>query len=448
MCPTPDDPRRELQQAWNQVSKQLDRLGTDRALAELSLQLIRQLGNLREHQPALRRIAEAWDQDVALTLHASALLIEQAAGRAMDAPLLSEDSPSFWAATSLERCLRSAGLSREQRGALAASLGNALRMCGPARDAEAIEAFEQALATDPNHGSWWFDFGLLHKWRGRFQEGLQVTQKAHGLLGDQKSVLWNIAICATGSGEGQTASEAWRRIGVAAELDPKSSMPYVPGLPPLMVRVLSRGSGTETAASLPGQAVGFELLWVAPLSPCHGVVQSPAFRDAPIDYGDVVLWDGAPVASHIGGDGQTSPVFPILEILRRGTERRWSFVGLEREPGAADGLQAELPEGTRLFIQQERVQHHCEACARGEAHAHQDPPVQPRQGLVRGKVIVPAEQDLQLFQEAWERALRQRPMAAAMIGLYEALGHSKRAGQEHQAWAGIERKAARLRGGQ
>jgi hypothetical protein len=63
--------------------------------------------------------------------------------------------------------------------------------------------------------------------------------------------------------------------------------------------------------------------------------------------------------------------------------------------------------------------------------------------LARGKVIVQPTQDLEAFREAWEAALAARAASIALPSLYEALGDSKRAGQEHQAWRGIEGKALR-----
>jgi len=177
-------------------------------------------------------------------------------------------------------------------------------------------------------------------------------------------------------------------------------------------------------------------------------VQSPTFRDAPIDYGDLVLWDGAPVAAHKTLDQETVPVFPLLEILRRGDERRWPFIALEREPGSVRSLEADLPEGARLFVQKERVEHHCAACEAGEPHRHGDGDVTAATGsavatLVRGKLIVPRAQDLSELRSAWETAIGTRPLSIALPALYEELGDSKQAGQAHQAWRGIEGKALR-----
>jgi hypothetical protein len=63
--------------------------------------------------------------------------------------------------------------------------------------------------------------------------------------------------------------------------------------------------------------------------------------------------------------------------------------------------------------------------------------------LIRGKIIVQATQDLQEFRDAWESATRACGLSVSLPALYEQLGDSKRAGQEHQAWRGIEGKALR-----
>jgi len=245
----------------------------------------------------------------------------------------------------------------------------------------------------------------------------------------------------------------WEQLGVPARIDRSRGMPFVANLPPMLLRVLSRTPATDATSQLPDKTVGFELVWIAPLSPCHGVVQSPTFRDAPIDYGDLVLWDGAPVAAHQTSTGNAVPVFPLLEILRPGDERRWPFVALEREPGAVRSLEEALPEGVRVFIQQERVEHHCAACEAGEPHEHGaesvsgsaagSAPVPVPASLLRGKLIVPFGVNLTEFREAWKSAVKARAISIALPALYEAVGDPKQTGQEHQAWRGIEGKALR-----
>ncbi|MBW1832329.1 MAG: hypothetical protein JRJ10_11650, partial [Deltaproteobacteria bacterium] len=126
----------------------------------------------------------------------------------------------------------------------------------------------------------------------------------------------------------------------------------------------------------------------------------------------------------------------------------WAFVALEREPGALEGLEAALPGGTRVFVQAERLEHHWAACEAGEPHEHGEGGTAPvsvpgSAPLARGKVIVQRSQDLDEFRVAWEAAIGVRPVSMSLPGLYEELGDSKQAGQEHQAWRGIEGKAPR-----
>jgi hypothetical protein len=58
-------------------------------------------------------------------------------------------------------------------------------------------------------------------------------------------------------------------------------------------------------------------------------------------------------------------------------------------------------------------------------------------------VIVQPTQDLKAFREAWDAATGALPISISLPALYEELGEAKRAGQEHQAWRGIEGKALR-----
>jgi hypothetical protein len=439
----------DLTTAWQEILERRPLLRSDRKLAGLALGLIREMGNTAAHRDVLRELTSMWTEDWRLLLTAASMLVEQAGRRGMDEPPITDDGPAWWAAAGLRRAIDELGEAEQKdpeiAGNLYAMLGNALRICGPSRDEEAQQAFTCAIELDPDRGEWWYDAGLLDKWRGRFDEGYSANELARMHMGPERPVLWNLAICATAIGKAEEAVEAWQRLGVDARIDHGRDMPYVANLPPLLVRVLSRTPETDATSQLPHKAVGFELVWVAPLSPCHGVVQSPTFRDAPIDYGDLVLWDGAPVAAHETPEHGAVPVFPLLEILRHGGERRLPFVALEREPDAIANLETELPEGTRVFVQEERIHHVCAACDAGEPHEHHDSAVDATapEGLLRGKIIVPPLQKLPEFRDSWEQVIARRPVSIAIPLLYEQLKDAKRAGQEHQAWRGIEGKAIR-----
>lgn len=418
-------------------------LGRDRTLTLAWMELLEAVPFrstlVEEAQAALAGFAA----DRRVVVAACAALNAAAQLRPPDEPPREHDAASL-AAEAAERALAADGDApqddRETVAYLWINRANALRHLGGANDEQALQAYRHALELKADRGAWWFDLGVLHKWRGRYEQAFDCFSKARALRGDDRPTTWNLAICATALGRGAEAAVLWRALGMAAAVSEKGAMPHVPGLPPVQVRVPTRGQGTGARSQVPDRAVTFELLWVAPLSPCHGVVQTPPFREAPVDYGDVVLWDGAPVG--IGPDG--TPRFALLTRLRPGNERKFRFVGLQRNQGDVERLTDALPEGVRTFIHRERVEHLCPRCASGEpARDHRHEPAEEHR-IVYGTMVVRAEIDLADLRERYERAVREDGgVALALPGLYESLGDSKKAGQQHQAWRGIERTAVK-----
>lgn len=363
-----------------------------------------------------------------VVIQLSAALLVTAQQRPPDEPPFAR-GPAHFAAGATQACFDS--LSSAQRtdprigGYLQLNMADALRMMGPEYDEDALAAYKLALTIDDSNGHWWFNLGLCHKWRGRFDEALAANRKAQSLLGDQKPVLWNTAIAATALGEGKAAQQAWSALGMDVQLT-DSGMPLLPGMPPAKIRVATVGDERGHTDPLPQQSVTFEVLWVQPLSPCHGVVQSPTVRQASVDYGDVVLWDGAPVRI-TEVDGEPVPVFPLLWILKPGDERRFAFVGMQKQPGMLERLAAELPDDCPLIPYD----------MRGPADGQQ---------LFYGKAIIAGERDLAAYRVRLESAMASQPgLTLAMPALYESLEDTPAAGKSHQAWGGIER-AAKSRG--
>lgn len=431
--------------AWGVLAPYAARVTQDRDLALLTLELVAITPDRAENVADAARIADAYPADPTVVGMAARALVAAAERRAPDEPKLDDDGPADRAAVAAGRCL--AGLSREQTmdkdvgGWLRSLRANALRLAGPGQDDAAQRAFEEALEHDRDDGHLWFDLALLHKWRGRFQLGFDCNLRAQARLGDTRAVLWNLGICATAIGDGNVAGLCWKKLGFAPEINAKSGNAFVDGLPPMQIRVLSRGSGYGFGGAVPDQAVGFEVLWVQPFSPCHGAVVSPSFRDTPIDFGDTVLWDGARVGTGEGPHGLV-PRFPVLEVLRRGDERRIRFVALEQNAGDVAAIERQLPEGCQVFVQHERVEHVCPVCASGDALKKHDhlPPEEHR--IVYGKLVAPANVDPPAIRAALDGVVKGvGKISLAIPGLYELLGDTKRAGQEHQAWRGIERIA-------
>ncbi len=437
-------------EAWIRAASALDKVGQDRAAAFAFAELVSLDPTHAEIMLPAERVVAAFESDAELMIALTAALLRVAEQRPPDEPPF-EKGPAHLAAGAAQRCFE--GLAASARtepalgGYLQINLADALRMMGPEHDADALQAYQLALAIDGGNGWWWFQLGLLHKWRGRFREALEANRKAFARLSKAqaeggartngaastaqtpgaapKQVLWTLAIAATALGEGQLALDAWEQIGIRGTLS-GGGLPYVPDMPPMQLRVATLGEDTGRSDPLPAQAVTFEVLWVQPLSPCHGVVQSPTVRRASIDYGDVVLWDGAPVRMN-QVEGRAVPVFPLLWILRPGEEKRLRFVGMEKTRGTIDEVARDLGDQVEVAVFDRRVND-----AEGNS-------------VFYGKLLVAAGHALSDVRTALEASIRARAgITLAVPTLYELLGDTHAAGKAHQAWGGIERAAEKL----
>jgi hypothetical protein len=420
--------------AWSLLQKVADEAGKDREVALAFAELLRLFPGYPDILPYADKALSGFRSDPGVIIPLAAALLRSAELRPADEPPFMQ-GPAHLVAGACQECFES--LSSAQRtdpeigGYLQINMADALRMMGPEYDEDALKAYKLALTIDDARFGWWFQLGLFYKWRGRFREGLDANQKAYtrflaqqkkpAVVGEPRAVLWNLATCATALGEGKLALEGWSKLGIQGELS-ASGMPFVPNIPAMQVRVATMGEDLGQGDPLPSSAVTFELLWVSPLSPCHGVVQSPTARKASVDYGDLVLWDGAPARVH-EIDGRPVPVFPLLWILRKGEEKRLRVVGMQKQAGQVEALSAALPEGARLFVFDTRT---------GPDGAQ----------LFYGKLIVDAGLSLADVRKAVESGVHARPgLVLALPQLYELLGDTPAAGKAHQAWGGIERAA-------
>lgn len=400
--------------AWRVLELRSDEWLNDRDIA-LHFAAVTLRFPSRASVETLEAIVSAFLEDGPVVVSVLAGLNKMAEMRPLDAPPR-EDGPEHLAARlaseALERSLP------DVEAYLQINRANALRAMGPDHDSFALEAYARALDLEPEHGGWHFDLGVCHKWRGRWQLAFDQFLRARSRLGATKPVLWNMALSATALGEGDLAAGAWRDLGVEGVSLGKGGLPVVEGVPPRRVRVRCRPSGYGLKER---PDTGFEMVHIAPISPGHGVVASPTFEDAPIDYGDIVLFDGAPV-DH---DGE-GPVFPVLEVLRAGDEQRLRFVAMVGS-GELEALVTALGEDIRAF-----------------AHPAVEQAESKDEQLIYGKLIARADVNAaRLCQRLEAHGKDTKRLRIAIPDLYEVLGDTRRAGQEHQAWRGIERAAVK-----
>jgi len=234
-----------------------------------------------------------------------------------------------------------------------------------------------------------YDLGLFYKTRGRFAEG-QAANKAAWERGghEDPGVLWNFGICATGARDGETALGLWKRMGQNVE---KGRRGLPEGrYPATKVRLAQRPLAERGGNGVPDDPGLEETIWVERLSPCHGVIRSAVYQDdIGVDFGDLILFDGAPVTYHMVGD-QRTPVFPHLATLSRENYRIHRFAGEQEEKGQLAALSGQMPHDAVVYVHTEQVHSLCARCWEdpGNDHAaHQ----QFARHIVTGKICAPPE---------------------------------------------------------
>jgi hypothetical protein len=278
--------------------------------------------------------------------------------------------------------VRGAPIELELLGGLA-TVG---RLLGRTWDVDTERAYRRLVELRPDRWQDLYNLGLFFKVRGRFAEGLDANRRAAAAGGDaDESVQWNLGICATGAGEGGTALAVWKGFGHTIELG-RFGLPdgrYEAVKVRLAERpVASRGVEDET----PGLE---ETIWVERVSPCHGIVRSALYQDLGVDYGDVVLFDGAPITEHKYGEREI-PVFPHLVTLRQCGYRILPFLGTQPSEGAIANLSRKLPRDSVLYSHTEQFVVMCAACWENQQVDHASHKGVEHH-LVRGKLCAPPD---------------------------------------------------------
>lgn len=362
-----------------------------------------------------RAFHEGHAEDPGAVLAIATALVAEAERIPPDAPVDPEGAAAL-AASMVQPVLDRTDLEPETRAFLALNLGHALRRLGPEADADAQRAYAEALVLQPERGWWHHALAALHKWRGRWAECLAAEQEARARLEGERVPVLGVALAATALGEGEVAAEAYETLGLPRPEVAAGGMPRVDGLGRRRIRTPARPTG-RGVQELPDPC--FELVWVELLSPCHGVVASPTFLDAPIDYGDVILFDPARVATTESGEA----VHPVLERLRPAEEVSLPFVAVLKDDGEGGAL-ADRIEGAQVFL---------------SPIVPSEPPATDKR-LVYGKLVLPAAAPLHEARKAVEAHVKAGARMA-IPALYERLELTEWAGKQHRAWRSVERYA-------
>ncbi|MET4230926.1 tetratricopeptide repeat protein [Bradyrhizobium sp. 482_C4_N1_1] len=285
-------------------------------------------------------------------------------------------------------------------------LATAARMLSRQQDAIAKSSYRKLTELNPQNSTHHYNLGLFYKTRGRFADGATANQIAASLADEvTESYEWNLGICATGAKNASLALDVWRRMGLAIEIG-RFGLPEC-SLSQCKVKLAERPLAERTAdQDDPGAE---ETIWIERLSPCHGIVRSVLYQKLGVDYGDVILIDGAPITHHTYGEVQV-PVFPHLATLERRNYQLFDFAGTQDSARQLADLTAELDEDAVVYSHSESFVMICANCWRDPDLDH-DRHEAIEKHVVTGRIAAPAGMAparlLELIDKAIEKQERR-----------------------------------------
>ncbi len=266
-------------------------------------------------------------------------------------------------------------------------LSSVTRIMAHQYDTLAEENYTKLIELLPDTSWAHYNQGLFFKTRGRFEEGVSANQKAIALnKKDSKSnegYQWNLGICATGSGKADIALQIWQDMGSNIKMG-RFNLPEG-GYPSCKIKLAERPLAERTADNDdPGLE---ETVWIERLSPCHGIIRSVLYQDLGINYGDVVLFDGAPITYHKYGDEQIA-VFPHLSTLHKNDYQIYPFAGTQARNGKLNRISQQLEEDAIVYSHTENYRYLCSGCWMDEGIDHEHRRDEEKQ-VVTGCIAAP-----------------------------------------------------------
>ncbi len=316
------------------------------------------------------------------------------------------------------------------RKAILTGLSTAARMLARQADEVAERAYRGLVEIDPEKSSYHYNLGLYQKTRGQFEAGVLSNQSALRLSdGDNEAYHWNLGICATGAGMGEVALEVWQAMDVKIELgrfglpDGRFAMCKVK----LAENPLAERRPENDSPGLE------ETIWIQRLSPCHGIIRSVLYQDLGVDFGDVVLFDGAPITYHTYG-GEQVAVFPHLATLVRQGYHYYDFAGTQETADQLADASADLSADSVVYSHTESYQIMCESCWRDPDNDHLDHE-ETEKFVVFGRIAAPptiSPEDL--LNEIDQAVAKRAPAEIYAPALCLAAGQEARAAAERRQY--------------
>lgn len=299
---------------------------SDEELAQVWIAMLGSLEDLAHLEREVRRLARYWAATSPIVLE-TCRSIRRAWGRqAGPLPPAPRDSLIGLGVDLLDHCLEEAPPpDPEERASLFIERALLLSWAGPLGDERLLSDLEIALTLCPDRWEAWFCLVRAHLSRGRWSKAALACEEALRTGAPPQKIGWNLAValtgCAPSSPEGvRSLREAWRMSGheELAEEGISDRQGRVMGggyerqLVALNAHMVAIGGGWDSQ-----QEWSLEVVWVQPLSPCHGRILHGTARTFPADFDDLIIWDPQPVRFTVF-EGEERPVMGAIAILERG----------------------------------------------------------------------------------------------------------------------------------
>jgi hypothetical protein len=169
-------------------------------------------------------------------------------------------------------------------------------------------------------------------------------------------VHWNLGICATGARDAATALHVWKDLFGQNVTLGRFGLPEG-SYAPTKVRLAERPIAERAPGRQPDDPGQEETIWIERLSPCHGIVRSALHHgQIGVDFGDLVLIDGAAITHETQGTDQVV-VFPHLATLERPGYQIFRFAATQGRRRQVAELSEQLPADAVLYVLTEVDEH-------------------------------------------------------------------------------------------
>jgi len=292
----------------------------------------------------------------------------------------------------------------EKEALIIEGLSCTARLMGRQYDSLALKSYARLVELLPDTPWAHYNQGLFFKTRGYFSEGVIANKNAMELAEEAcESYQWNLGICATGSQQGEEALSIWKEIGQKIEMG-RFDLPEG-GYPSCKVRLAERPLSERDAENDdPGME---ETVWIERLSPCHGIIRSVLYQDLGIDYGDVILIDGAPITYHTYGDQQIA-VFPHLATIKKSKYQFYNFAGTQEERSELGDISSELEKDAVIYSHTENYSGLCSTCWHDESIDHEHKEGEEKH-VVTGRIAIPLGLSPSAILETIDNVLKYTP---------------------------------------